>query len=453
MDTPETQAAEMPPVPTPRIGDVVGPGGSSVASVQQTGIDGTQYAATQSPMAAAVEASITGLIRAQYALALQRPRNIETVRNELLAICESPTFAEKAWYKKPIGGARKAEGLSIRFAEEAIKVYRNAMCFSRAVFDDQQPGGLRVVNVTVIDIERNVTWSTDLTIPKRVERSTTKGRTPIGPPRKNSSGDNVYLLAATDDEMLQVENAAVSKAARNAILRVIPEYILEDCVDRIQETNRNQAAKDPRKARKKIFDSLYALGIDGEMVEMYLGHPVDQASPAEIAELRGVYQVIADGEATWPDIIQAKGLATGAVKKDSASAAAKSAAEKIAARRKAAEEKEAGDNGDGNGNGNNPDPPKGEEPKTDPPKEEPKKDPPPEPKPEPTKPREEDPPPPEEANEPEVDGPVDDDCLCPNGAKGKHYPDCGALAPPADPAPETTAPEDGETEDLFAPKK
>jgi hypothetical protein len=72
----------------------------------------------------------------------------------------------------------------------------------------------------------------------------------------------------------------------------------------------NRDAQDPAAARKKICDGFYAMGVSPENLVEYLGHAIDQASPAQLQDLRQVYAAIRDGEATWAQIIEAKNGAT-----------------------------------------------------------------------------------------------------------------------------------------------
>jgi hypothetical protein len=44
-----------------------------------------------------------------------------------------------------------------------------------------------------------------------------------------------------------------------------------------------------------------------EMLETFLGHPLAQASPAQIADLRTIYKSIYDGNSTWAEYVAANG--------------------------------------------------------------------------------------------------------------------------------------------------
>ena len=121
--------------------------------------------------------------------------------------------------------------------------------------------------------------------------------------RINSYGDKVYLVKATEDEIMTKQAAAVSKALRNEGLRLIPQDIIEEAIERARETVKKRDKADPDAARKKLADAFASLRIMPADLEKYLGHPLGQTSPAELQDLRSIYQTIKDGEAKWSDYV------------------------------------------------------------------------------------------------------------------------------------------------------
>src|SRR4029077_1955184 len=96
--------------------------------------------------ASALAAQAAAAVQARHIVAIKYPRNIDRVRVLLLKACERPLFAEKAIYCKPLGKQLNkktgrweeafAEGLSIRFAEEAVRTLGNAITEAKIVYDD-----------------------------------------------------------------------------------------------------------------------------------------------------------------------------------------------------------------------------------------------------------------------------------------------------------------------------
>lgn len=244
---------------------------------------------------AAMTAQAKAAVEARFILALQRPRDIDTVRSKLLKECRRPGFAQVARYSKPVGGQR-IEGPSIRFAEAALRLMGNVLPETSVIYDDDRK---RITRVSVTDLETNLTYSSDVSVEKTVERSNLKdGQVPLSS-RKNSYGKTVYLLPATEDDIANKVNAAVSKALRGHALRILPGDILEESMDLCVATLQSEAAADPDREKKKVLDAFAALRVMPNHLAEYLAHPVDQCSPAELVELRALYQAIKDGETTW----------------------------------------------------------------------------------------------------------------------------------------------------------
>lgn len=258
-------------------------------------------AAANETAIAAAAAQARSQVEARFALAFARPRDFDDVRVKLLKECHRTRFAETARYAKPVGG-RSIEGPSIRFAEAAVRCMGNIDVQTPAIYEDDEK---RIVRVTVTDLESNATFSSDVTIAKTVERKSPKGYEVLGE-RTNSYGDRVYIVRATDDDLLNKHNALVSKAIRNNALRILPGDLLDEAMDTCMATLRRQDAQDPDSARKKVVDAFAGIGVKPSDLKLYLGHEVASCSPAEIQSLRQVYAAIKDGETSWAEVLIAR---------------------------------------------------------------------------------------------------------------------------------------------------
>jgi hypothetical protein len=257
-------------------------------------------ATTAETQSSAMQAQAQAAIQARFVMALQRPRSWEDVRVRILGECKRPGFAEVARYRKPIG--KGVEGPSIRFAEACARYAGNLGVETVTTYEDHSK---RIIHVTAVDYESNASFSADVTIAKVVERKNAGGRTVVAQ-RTNSYGEAVYLVEATEDELLNTVNALVSKATRTLILRLIPGDIVEEGQDACRATLRDRASKDPAGERKRIADAFAGIGVMPSDLAKYLGHPLEAIQPAELVELRQVYGTIRDGETTWREIVAAK---------------------------------------------------------------------------------------------------------------------------------------------------
>lgn len=248
----------------------------------------------------ALTAKATADINARWMIAMHRPRHLMDVRESVLHECRRPKFAKAAIYAVPRAGTT-IKGLSIRFAEAAMKAMGNMGCEAQTLYDSDLE---RVVRVTVTDFESNSMWSRDLTIRKTKEVKKNPGRH-LGE-RINSYGETNFIVNATDDDVTTKEAAAISKASRTGILRLIPAWLLSEAQEMCERIQKDAAAADPDAERRKVFDAFSGLNVRPSWVADWLGHPVEQATPAEIVDLQQLYRAIREGQLTPDEAMRAR---------------------------------------------------------------------------------------------------------------------------------------------------
>jgi hypothetical protein len=251
----------------------------------------------------AVAAQSKAMVEARYIMAMQRPRNWDQVRQDLIAECKRPTFAhnKSAYYRKPIGNG--VEGLGIRFVEVALRCMTNVLVETTMIFEDDAK---EVHRVSVTDLESNLTYPLDVRVSKTVERSKPMDDGSYISVRKNSYGKMTYTVPANDDDLLNKRAAQISKAIRTLGLRIIPGDLQDEAEGIIKAVRMDEAARDPAAERKRIADAFGEIGVKAEDLVKYLGHALDACSPTELVNLRGIYGAIKDGEATWKQVMENK---------------------------------------------------------------------------------------------------------------------------------------------------
>ncbi|MGW8286195.1 MAG: hypothetical protein ACWGPR_10805 [Candidatus Deferrimicrobiaceae bacterium] len=258
----------------------------------------------------ALSAQVKAATEARYIMALQRPRDLDMVRVRILNDCKRPRFAQVARYRRPVGKKKNEstgrwedtfiEGPSIRFAESAIRAMGNIDVQTITTFDSPEK---RIIQVSATDLETNAHWARDITVSKVVERkSLKKGQQSLGE-RLNSYGDTVYLVAATDGEFATKEAAEISKAVRTLGLRHVPADILDEAMDMCIRVASDEDAKDPDAARKAVVDAFAGIGVKPPDLAKYLGQDVGSCSPAQIGELRALFNALRAGEFTWAEVM------------------------------------------------------------------------------------------------------------------------------------------------------
>lgn len=268
---------------------------------------------------AAVAAREQAMIQARFIMAERHPRNIEQFRVEIQEHCKQKSFADAAWFSRPVGKEKNqdsgewemkyAEGLSIRFMEAAVRLYRNISTDVMTVFENDS---LRICRVIVTDLETATVYSTEVQVKKLIEKRGFKDRKgKFEPPkgrdvvseRINTQGETTYLVLATDDEVLSRQNNLLSKAIRTLEQRLLPPDVLEECREIVLKTREADIASDPKKAVRDIIDAFASISVDPVELEAFLGKKVDRAQPRDIQQLRDIFKAIRDGETTWEAIL------------------------------------------------------------------------------------------------------------------------------------------------------
>ena len=250
------------------------------------------------PASVAAAESAKQRIQAAYIMAAQRPRDVEQARIRILDACKRPRFAAKVEYSKPVGGG-KITGPSVRLAETALREWGNIMSDQQVVYEDDT---VRRIKIYLTDLETNAQFRKEISVKKTVERQNKKGRTVLSE-RTNTYGKTVYVVVATDDEMLTKEAALISKAVRNEGLRLIPTDIIEEAMDTAKETLASRDKSDPDSAKRLLLDSFAAYRVMPKDIESYLGHKVDRISGKEMQDLRGIYRAMKDEGVAWDEVV------------------------------------------------------------------------------------------------------------------------------------------------------
>jgi len=269
---------------------------------QQTTIALVETAST------AVAAQAKAMVEARYVMAMQRPRNWDQVRQDIVRECKRPSFAhnKSAYYRKPIGAG--VEGLGIRFVEVALRCMTNVLVETTMIFEDDAK---EVHRVSVTDLESNLTYPLDVRVSKTVERSKPSDDGSYISVRKNSYNKLTYTVPANDDDLLNKRGALISKAMRTLGLRIIPGDLQDEAEEIIKAVRLDEAAKDPDRARKKMVDAFGSLNIKASDLVTYLGHPLDTCSAQEMTDMFALYGAIKDGEATWKSVMENKAEQSG----------------------------------------------------------------------------------------------------------------------------------------------
>lgn len=216
-------------------------------------------------------------------LARQYPRNEAQAYTAIMNTCKRPGFAEQARYSFPRGNQTVA-GPSINMARELARRWGNIRF------------GLRVVGVDD-DMVHIRGYAYDLETNLLVEHEDKFARLIY----RRSRG----WIEPDERDLRELVNRRGAILVRNAILQVVPTDVVEDAMRAVGETLTKAAAGDIEQSREQAVRRLTlafdAFGVTTEMLEEHLGNPLDAITPEQLADLRGVYRSINDGNTRRQD--------------------------------------------------------------------------------------------------------------------------------------------------------
>lgn len=210
-------------------------------------------------------------VKAKIAIAKQFPRSVSVAMANLIESCKSIDFAQAALYSVP----NKGSGPSIRFAEEAARVYGNFDTGHKELFRDNEKSEVLVV---AWDIENN-NWQHRHMVIRHV-KDTKLGPKPF---RDQSEIDN------------HIANVA-AKQMRGRILALLPKALIDAGIAECRRTLQGENAGKPIGERIiRMITTFKKLGISDKDIEKRLGYSVDAMNEDDIIDLLGVYNAIKDG--------------------------------------------------------------------------------------------------------------------------------------------------------------
>lgn len=209
-------------------------------------------------------------VRTQVQLAKMFPRSISGAMTEFMDTCASPDFAASAFYSVPNRGS----GPSIRFAEEIARCYGNFEFGHREL---SRGNGKSEVEVYAWDKEKNNRSIRQITVEHVVD--TRQGPKPC---RDQSDIDNLIANKA-------------SKQVRGRILALVPKHMVQAGIEACKRTIAGDSERPMSVRIAGMAQAFASIGVNNKMLEAYLGHPVDNTTVDELADLTGIKNAIRDG--------------------------------------------------------------------------------------------------------------------------------------------------------------
>lgn len=222
-------------------------------------------------------------VQAAMVIAQKFPRDELRARDRLLRACDRQGLAMSALYSYNRGGA-EVTGPSIRLAEAAARAWGNVQFGIREI---EQRGDESTVETYCWDLETNTRETRVFVVPHyRYTRS--RGKTLLTDPR------DIYEHVANNG----------ARRLRACILGIIPGDIVDDGVERCEETLKATADISPD-AQKKMVAAFGEFGVKQRDIEQRLGNKLEAIRPAQMVSLRKIFASIRDGMSKPADWFEA----------------------------------------------------------------------------------------------------------------------------------------------------
>lgn len=253
---------------------------------------------------AKAQAQAISEIQSAITIAKSMPRDMEEVRSRIERSVTRPKMAEAAVYHRRQGyktdektGQKIVDkdgkwvpniisGPSAPLARELARCMGNMIHGTEVVRDDSEQ---RIIRSFAWDLETNTKVVKEDIVQKTIERSKVfPGQEVIGE-RMNTQNQIVFIVRPTEDELRLSINRRAAFAERNAILEIIPRDIADEAEMLAKNAMAESVAQLPPDERLREIKGLEIafghLGVTREMLEKYLGVPIANWTPEDIATL------------------------------------------------------------------------------------------------------------------------------------------------------------------------
>lgn len=228
-------------------------------------------------------------VQAAIVLAKKFPRDPIAAIDRIATACQRPGLAEQSLYSYARGGT-DITGPSIRLAEAIAQNWGN---LQYGIKELEQRNGESTVEAFAWDMETNVRQIKTFQV-KHI-RHTRQGSYALEDPR------DIYEMVANQG----------ARRLRACILGIIPGDVIDSAVNQCELTQKAQADTTPD-ALKKLVEAFAAYHITKEQIEKRIQRRLDTITPAQLIQLRKIYNSLKDGMSAAQDWFESTPDATSA---------------------------------------------------------------------------------------------------------------------------------------------
>lgn len=211
-------------------------------------------------------------VQAQYMFAMHRPRNPLMAVDKMIGECQRTGLAEVALYSFARGGTN-ISGLSIRALEMVARNWGNIKYGFRCL---ERRNGVSLLQAYALDLENNI--PVERVFEVKHWRDTKNGGYQLKDER------DIYELEANQAQ----------RRVRACLEALIPGDVLDSVEDEVKLTLK-ATADTSKEGIKKMLDLFDGFGVNQAMIEARIQRKVTAIEPAQMVNLRSVYNSLKDG--------------------------------------------------------------------------------------------------------------------------------------------------------------
>jgi hypothetical protein len=265
----------------------------SIKPLELESVQGVQANALMTRTLAELQASVM--------LSKAHPRSLVTCERKILEGVERFSLAERAEYSLPIGG-KPVTGASIHLIQHIARCYGNIDFGVRqlAVGEDVE-GSFTDLEAYAWDKEDNI----------RVCNAFRVYHFMLVKDYKNPNGPKVKKHLNDVGDVNRLIGSYASRQVRGVLARVLPADLIDMALEKSKETLRKGEGAAPLIDRvKKCVNAFAGLGVDQASLETEAKVKIEFWTESILADMRGRYTALKDGEATREALFSALAPAT-----------------------------------------------------------------------------------------------------------------------------------------------
>jgi hypothetical protein len=222
-------------------------------------------------------------VKGAIQLAREFPREELAAFKQMRRTCSRPAFADEALYAYPRGG-KMITGASIRLIEELVRAYHN-IDYGFRILESREDASL--IEAFAWDVENNIKARREFWV--QHIRETSQGNVALKNPR------DIYELCAN----------MAQRRVRACVEEIIPIDLIEEAKALCHKTMKIGSNGMPFQDRvREMVLAFDEYGVSRDMIEQYLGHPVEAMIVEEMPKLKQAYQALKTSMATRDEIFK-----------------------------------------------------------------------------------------------------------------------------------------------------